>query len=82
MTEKKHEIARACSEILLVFEKINSCLVIPKCTRNHVIAYTNLAASCHHALDASLQIKGLATKYTTVKDDPLPLRKEIMIKNK
>ena len=79
--KKKHEIARACSEILLVFEKIYSCLVIPKCTRNHVIAHTNLAASCHHALDASLQIKGLATKYTTVKDDSLPLRKEIMIKN-
>ena len=27
--------------ILLVFEKIYSCLFIPNCTRNHVITYTN-----------------------------------------
>ena len=28
--------------ILLVFEKIYSCLFIPNCTRNHVITYTNM----------------------------------------
>ena len=28
--------------ILLVFEKINSCLFIPDCTRNHVITYTKM----------------------------------------
>ena len=27
-------------EILLVFKKIYSCLLIPNCTRNHVITYT------------------------------------------
>ena len=31
---------RACA-ILLVFEKIYSCLFIPNCTRNHMITYTN-----------------------------------------
>ena len=30
--------------ILLVFEKIYSCLFIPNCTRNHVITYTNTSA--------------------------------------
>ena len=29
--------------ILLVFEKIYSCLLIPNCTQNHVITYTNVA---------------------------------------
>ena len=28
--------------ILLVFEKIYSCLFIPNCTRNHLITYTNI----------------------------------------
>ena len=31
--------------ILLVFEKIYSCLFIPNCTRNHVITYTNNVAN-------------------------------------
>ena len=31
---------QACA-ILLVFEKIYSCLFIPNCTRNHMITYTN-----------------------------------------
>ena len=31
--------------ILLVFEKIYSCLFIPNCTRTHVITYTNNVAN-------------------------------------
>ena len=34
--------ARRARVILLVFEKIYSCLFNPNCTRNHVITYTNI----------------------------------------
>ena len=34
-------LALRARAILLVFEKIYSCLFIPNCTRNHVITYTN-----------------------------------------
>ena len=34
-------IALRVRAILLVFEKIFSCLFIPNCTRNHLITYTN-----------------------------------------
>ena len=33
------------SAILLVFEKIYSCLFIPNCTQNHLIAYTKYTTS-------------------------------------
>ena len=33
-------LALQARAILLVFEKIYSCLFIPNCTRNHVITYT------------------------------------------
>ena len=39
---------RRARAILLVFEKINSCLFIPNCTRNHVITYTKM----YHELPA------------------------------
>ena len=32
---------RRARAILLVFEKINSCLFIPNCTRNHVSKLSN-----------------------------------------
>ena len=35
------ENALRARAILLVFEKIYSCLFIPNCTRNHVITCTN-----------------------------------------
>ena len=43
---QRQQIAHAlrARAILLVFEKIYSCLFIPNCTRNHVITYTNI---CH-----------------------------------
>ena len=34
--------ARRASAILVVFQKIYSCLFIPNCTRNLVITYTNI----------------------------------------
>ena len=34
-------------EILVIFEKIYSCLFISNCTRNHVITYTNLVVLDH-----------------------------------
>ena len=39
---KDHKIAQAlwARTILLVYNKIYSCLFIPNCTRNHVITYT------------------------------------------
>ena len=36
------ELALQARVILLVFEKICSCLFIPNCTRNHVITCTNV----------------------------------------
>ena len=36
------ELALRARVILLVFEKIYSCLFIPNCTRNHVITCTNV----------------------------------------
>ena len=36
------ELALQARVILLVFEKIYSCLFIPNCTRNHVITCTNV----------------------------------------
>ena len=35
------ELALRVRAILLVFEKIYSCLFIPNCTRNHLITSTN-----------------------------------------
>ena len=35
-------LALRAGVILLVFEKIYSCLFIPNCTRNHVITCTNV----------------------------------------
>ena len=32
---------RACAILLVFIKKIYSCLLIPNCTRNHVITYTN-----------------------------------------
>ena len=40
ISQSKIARARRASAILLVFEKIYSCLFIPNCTRNHVITYT------------------------------------------
>ena len=44
---QRPRIARARSAILLVFEKIYSCLFIPNFTRNHLITYTNNTVSRH-----------------------------------
>ena len=38
--------------------KIYSCLFIPNCTRNHVIAYTNVERECH-----VFQSQWIVTKY-------------------
>ena len=35
-------LALRARAILLAFEKIYSCLLIPNCTRNHVITCTNM----------------------------------------
>ena len=32
----------------VVFEKIYSCLLTPKCTRNHVITYKNMSVKLQH----------------------------------
>ena len=37
-------LALRAHSILVVFEKIYSCLFIPNCTRNHVITYTKIEA--------------------------------------
>ena len=39
---QRQEIALRARAILLVFEKIYSCLFIPNFTRNHLITYTNI----------------------------------------
>ena len=41
------------TSILLVFEKIYSCLFIPNCTRNHVITYTNITVISLELLHAT-----------------------------
>ena len=49
--------ARRASAILLVFEKIYSCLFIPNCTRNHVITYTYCLQNAQNAFSDNLVFK-------------------------
>ena len=43
-------LALRARAILLVFEKIYLCLLIPICTRNHVITYINFYVSLLHSI--------------------------------
>ena len=54
-------LALRARAILVVFEKIYSCLFISNCTRNYVITYTNVRVSFPYrrGTTVSLQIKVL-----------------------
>ena len=58
---KQIAIALRAREILLLFEKIDSCLFIPNFTRNHVITYTNF-----NRPRVSLVLCTLRSKYLTL----------------
>ena len=50
-------LALRARAILLVFEKIYSCLFIPNCTRNHLITYTNRTCDFKKELAARVRFE-------------------------
>ena len=60
--------------ILLVFEKIYSCVFIPNCTRNHVITYTNLTRD-HCIKTKSIQNENIQT-YPVAKQHTCPWKEQ------